>query len=131
MESRSRGGIENGKVFKVTALTNDGTGQISRYVFAKGQGTGFCDLGPNFVETHYSEIKEMYVALGESAQSLEFIKTNESEQDKIVNYFKGSIFMNADTRDEFLAAVGKAYQFELEEARLLGNSVYFIRHLDR
>jgi hypothetical protein len=50
-ESR-RGGIENETLCKVTALSNNGTGRISRYVVVKGQGTGFCDLRPNFVEDH-------------------------------------------------------------------------------
>jgi len=116
----------------VTALSNNGTGRISRYVVVKGQGTGFCDLRANFVEDHYSsELKEMYVSLGEPAQSLEYIKTQETEQRKIVNYFVGSIFMSEDTRHSFHVGVNKAYPFELEEARLLGNLLYFARHPDR
>jgi hypothetical protein len=73
----------------------------------------------------------MYVSLDEPAQSTEYIKTHETEQGKIVNYFVGSIFMNADTRDTFHVGVNKAYQFELEKARLLGNLLYFARHPER
>jgi hypothetical protein len=101
IHSSHRGGIENGTVCKVTALSNNGAGQISRYVVVKGQGTGFSDLGPNFVENHYIEIKDMYVSLGEPIQSLEYIKTHESEQNKIGNYLVNSIFMNVDTREAF------------------------------
>jgi hypothetical protein len=126
-----RGGIENDKVCKVTALTDNGTGSTPRYVVVKGQGTGFCDLSPNFLVNHYSEIKEMYVSLGEPEQSLEYIKNHDNEQSKAVKYFVGSIFMNGDTRKAFHVDVNKAYQFELEEARLLGNFLYLARHPDR
>ena len=73
----------------------------------------------------------MYVSLGEPVRTLGYINTEETEQKKIVNYLIGSIFMNADTRDAFNVGVNNAYQFELEQARLLGNCLYFIGHPDR
>ena len=125
IHSSHRGGIENETVCKVTNR------RISRYVVVKGLGTGFCDLGPNFVENHYSDLRLMYVSLGEPARTLGYIKTEEKEQEKIADYLIGSIFMNADTRDAFNVGVNNAYQFELDQARLLGNCFYFIRHPDR
>ena len=47
IHSSHRGGIENETVCKVTVQSNNR--RISHYVVVKGLGTGFCDLGPNFV----------------------------------------------------------------------------------
>ena len=57
IHSSHRGGIENETVCKATVESNNRTKRISRYMVVKGLGTGFCDLGPNFVEITIAKLK--------------------------------------------------------------------------
>jgi hypothetical protein len=100
-----RNGIQSGAICRLTAVTNDGDGPISRYVEVKGIGTSPSDVMP-YLEAHPGE-------------SIVFAD------------FQNSAFMDDKTRQKFRVTAGKQYKFSIDHARLSGNCWYLIVHPDR